>query len=387
MRLFLCQQCTHVHFLPAGRFDDVSEDSRIHGMSDLRAKLPLFAHCTTMGICEIPLERLGMPVDWTPFVALVRRHQRFLLTTHTRPDGDGLGSMLALAEVLRGQGKEVRMVIASTFPPRYRFLDPEARIQQFTPPTDLRQQEEVILVLDTGTWNQLASFGPFLRAQPGEKVVIDHHQTQDDLGALRLVDASAEATGRLVFEAISALGVPLPATAADALFVAVAMDTGWFRHSNATARTFALAEKLVAAGARPELLYEHLFEQNSLPRLKLTGLVLERLQVTAGGQVAYTEIRRGDYQETGAMPQDTEDLVNYTRSLAGVEVGLLFMEQPRGGVKVSFRSRARVDVSRLAEQFGGGGHRLASGAVLEVSLEEARARVLQAVHLAVDAAR
>lgn len=141
------------------------------------------------------------------------------------------------------------------------------------------------------------------------------------------------------------------------------------------------------AGARPELLYDRLFEENSLPRLKLTGLVLERLHVTAGGRVAYTEIRRGDYQTTGATPQDTEDLVNYTRSLAGVEVGLLFMEQPRGGVKVSFRSRARVDVSRIAEQFGGGGHRLASGAILELPLEEARARILQAIQSALDAPR
>jgi phosphoesterase RecJ-like protein len=114
--------------------------------------------------------------------------------------------------------------------------------------------------------------------------------------------------------------------------------------------------------------------------------MLERLHVTAGGRVAYTEILRSDYEKTGALPQDTEDLVNYTRSLAGVEVGLLFMEQPRGGVKVSFRSRSRIDVARLAEQFGGGGHRLASGATLEMSLEEARTRVLQALHLALDTA-
>jgi phosphoesterase RecJ-like protein len=215
-------------------------------------------------------------------------------------------------------------------------------------------------------------------------VVIDHHQTQDDLGALRLVDVTAEATGRLISEAIQALGVPLPEAAASALFVALAMDTGWFRHSNATAKTFALAEKLVAAGARPELLYEKLFEENSLSRLRLTGLVLERLEVTAGGRIAHTEIHRSDYQTTGATPQDTEDLVNYARSVAGVEVGLLFLEQPRGGVKVSFRSRARIDVARLAEQFGGGGHRLASGAILDLPLQEARARVLQAVCTALD---
>jgi phosphoesterase RecJ-like protein len=323
-----------------------------------------------------------MPLDWAPLVEVIRRHQRFLLTTHIRPDGDGLGSMLALDEVLRRLGKDVRLVIASTFPPRYRFLDPEGRIEQFVAPGDAWCSAEVALVLDTGTWNQLGSFGPFLRGLSAVKMVIDHHQTQDDLGAVTLVDATAEATGRLVFEAVAALGQPLGETAANQLFVAVAMDTGWFRHPNATAATFALAAQLVQAGARPTPLYERLFEDSTLPRLKLIGLVLDRLQVTHEGRVAYTEIRRADYAATGATPQDTEDLVNYTRSLAGVEVGLFFMEQPRGGVKVSFRSRARVDVARLAEQFGGGGHRLASGAIVEAPLDETRSRVLGAVEAA-----
>ncbi|HEV3259203.1 MAG TPA: bifunctional oligoribonuclease/PAP phosphatase NrnA [Gemmataceae bacterium] len=327
-----------------------------------------------------------MPIDWGPFVELVRRHGRFLLTTHVRPDGDGLGSMLALAETLRHEGKEVQLVIASTMPPRYSFLDPEGSIERFTPPGERWRRAEVVIVLDTGTWNQLGDFGPFLRDLPAAKAVIDHHQTQDELGGIRLVDTTAEATGRLVFEAARVLGRPLPPSAANALFAAVAMDTGWFRHSNTTAATFELEAELVRSGARPDILYEELFEHNSLPRLKLMGVVLERLQVVAGGRVAYTEIQRGDYQTTGATPQDTEDLVNLTRSLDGVEVGLLFMEQPRGGVKVSFRSRARVDVARLAEHFGGGGHRLASGAVVEASLDEVRGRILEAVTTVLDTA-
>jgi phosphoesterase RecJ-like protein len=325
-----------------------------------------------------------MPIDWSPFVAIVNRHQRFLLTTHIRPDGDGLGSMLALAETLQRRGRQVQMVIASTFPPRYRFLDPHGHIEQFALPGESWRGADAAVVLDTGTWNQLGNFGPFLQSVSVDKVVIDHHQTQDDLGAVSLVDTTAEATGRLVYEAITALGEPLSPAAASALFVALAMDTGWFRFSNASPATYALASRLVEAGARPEILYEELFERSTLARLKLTGLVLERLQVAEGGQVAYTEIRREDYGATGATPQDSEDLVNFTRSLAGVEVGLFFMEQPRGGVKVSFRSRSRVDVSRLAEQFGGGGHRLASGAVVETSLPEARRRVLEAVRAALN---
>jgi phosphoesterase RecJ-like protein len=275
------------------------------------------------------------------------------------------------------------MTVASVLPPRYDFLDPARRIRRFEPPGDLYRDADAAIVLDTGTWNQLGDFGTLLRSLPIAKAVIDHHLTQDDLGALRLVDTTAEATGRLVYEAITALGAPMPATAAHCLLVAVAMDTGWFRHNNTTPATLTLAADLVRAGARITEAYECLFEQNTLGRLTLMGLVLSRLQVTHGGQVAYTEIRRDDYAATGATPQDSEDLVNYTRSVGGVEVGLLFMEQPRGGVKISFRSR-RVDVARLAERFGGGGHRLASGAILETSLDEARRRVLAAVGEALD---
>jgi bifunctional oligoribonuclease and PAP phosphatase NrnA len=328
-----------------------------------------------------------MPIDWSPFVDLVRRHQRFVLTTHVRPDGDGLGSMLALADVLRKHGKTSRLTVASFLPPRYDFLDPERRVRSFIAPGEEYRDAEVAIVLDTGTWNQLGDFGTLLRSLPIPKAVIDHHLTQDDLGATRFVDTTAEATGRLVYEAVMALGGPLSAETAHSLFVALAMDTGWFRHSNTTPATFKLAAELEEAGANPTAAYERLFEQNTLGRLRLTGLVLERLRLECDGRVALTEIRRGDYDTSGSTPQDSEDLVNYTRSIVGVEVGLFFMEQPRGGVKVSFRSRQHVDVARLAELFGGGGHRLASGAILDTTLEEARTRVLDAVRAALDAPR
>src|SRR5262245_56123880 len=320
-----------------------------------------------------------MPVDWAPFVELVQRHRKFLLTTHVRPDGDGLGSMLALADALEQRGKSARMVVASVLPPRYGFLDPGKRVRRFLLPGEEYKDAEAVVVLDTGTWNQLGDFGTLLRELQVPRAVIDHHLTQDDLGAVRFVDATAEATGRLVYEAIQALGVPLSPDSAHCLFVALAMDTGWFRHSNATPKTFDLAARLVEAGARPTAAYEMLFEQSTPGRLLLTGRVLSRLQLSPDGKVCHTEIRKDDYAATGAVPQDSEDLVNYPRSVAAVEVGLLFMEQPRGGVKVSFRSREKIDVAKLAERFNGGGHRLAAGAILETTLDDARSRVLAAV--------
>src|SRR5262249_18375693 len=155
------------------------------------------------------------------------------------------------------------------------------------------------------------------------------------------------------------------------LFMAVATDTGWFRHPNATPRTFELAAELTTLGANPTLLYEQLYESAPLARLRLMGVALERLQGRVNGQIAYTGVFLSDYPATGSVPGDTEDLINYPRSVEGVEVALVFIEQPGGGTKVSFRAKS-LDVSKVAERFGGGGHKLASGARTGSPLPETR---------------
>jgi bifunctional oligoribonuclease and PAP phosphatase NrnA len=321
-----------------------------------------------------------MPLDWSPLVDFLRRYERPLLMTHIRPDADGLGAQLALHDALTALGKNPRVAIASKLLPRYEFLDPNRTIIEDFKPGAFTDRDCVV-VLDTGTWNQLGDFGKWLQASPLPRAVVDHHRTQDDLGGLQLVDVTAEATGRLAYELIGALGAPLSARAAHHLFMAVATDTGWFRHPNATAATFALCGELVARGACPTELYEQLYEAATLARFKLTALALDRLTVRAGGKIAYTEIRLADYTATGAVPGDTEDLVNYPRGVEGVEIALVFIEQQDGGTKVSFRSRT-ADVSRLAERFGGGGHKLASGARVMRPFDDVRAEVLTAAEAA-----
>ncbi len=322
-----------------------------------------------------------MPLDWTPLVDLIRQHQTFLLMTHVRPDADGLGSQLGLADALTSMGKKAHVVIASTLPPRYKFLDPDRTIiENFTPPGTRYRNVDAILVMDTGTWGQLGEFGTFMKSMNCPKAVIDHHRTQDDLGGTAFVDTTAEATGRLSYEIIRALGAPLSAKAAHHLFMALALDTGWFRHANTTAETFALAEELVRAGANPTPLFEQLFEAAPLARLKLTGMAMERMQTRANGKIAYTEVLLKDYAATGAVPGDTEDLINYPRSIDGVDLAMIFIEQQDGGTKVSFRSRS-ADVSKLAEQFNGGGHKLASGARVMEALPVAREKVIAAAEI------
>jgi len=323
-----------------------------------------------------------MAIDWKPFVDLVHRRQRFLLTTHVRPDPDGLGSQLGLADALEGMGKQVQLVIASKWPPQYDFLDPQKRIQRFEPPGDAYRDVDSVVILDTGTWSQLDEFGAFLRTLTCDKVVIDHHLSQDDLGATRFVDTTSESTGRLVYQAIKALGRPLTPQAANFLFAAMATDTGWFRHKNTSAATHRLAADLIDDGANSPWLHEEIYDRNTLPRLHLRGIALQRLRVVENGKVAFLEVRRDDYAATGALPSDTENLIDAPRSIIGVEVALFFAEQPAGGVKVSFRSREKIDVAKIAEQFGGGGHRLASGATLQTTLADAEQRVLAAVRTA-----
>ncbi len=322
-----------------------------------------------------------MAVDWQLWTEVVRENRRFVVTSHVRPDGDSLGCAVALSHALRDLGKEAAIVNPSPAPQRYRFLDPDQCIVEAADPraAGLVQAADVVIVVDTSTWDQLGPVRPLIEQSPARRVVIDHHVSEDDLNALMLKDTAVPACGILVLEALQALGYRLTQPVAEALFTAVATDTGWFRFSSTSARVLYVAAQLVEAGARPEYVYRRVFEENSLARLHLMGRALERLQISPGGAVSYTYIRMRDLDETGALSQDTEDVVNYTLTIAEARVGLLFIELAPDRTKVSFRSKDDVDSTALAGRFGGGGHRRAAGAVLEMPIEQAIPYVLKLV--------
>lgn len=323
-------------------------------------------------------------VDWPRFVELIRSHQRFLLTTHIRPDCDAVGSTMAMVGILEQLGKQVRIVAAFELPSNLRFLDPQRRIEQFDKDVALKDLEEIdlLLVLDTSAWAQLGRMGDVIRATKAAKAVLDHHVSTDDLGALSFRSTDAEATGRLVFEAAEHLGVKVTPDIADALFAALATDTGWFRFSSTTSSTYRLAAQLVDAGAEPHRLFRTLYENDSLERLNLIGRTIARARCELGGRLIHTWISRQDFNETGARPSDSEDVVNMTLQVGAAEVAVIMVEQVGGGFKISFRSRCAVDCSRVAEQFGGGGHRAAAGAFVPGPLETVQPRVLDAVRAA-----
>jgi bifunctional oligoribonuclease and PAP phosphatase NrnA len=186
----------------------------------------------------------------------------------------------------------------------------------------------------------------------------------------------------LVFDAAEQFGARITTPTAEALFVALATDTGWFRFASTTARTLHLAGRLTEAGAVPHRLYKELYENDSFARLHLLGRAMTRAETDLGGRLIYTWLTQADFAECGAVPADCEDVINYTLSVGGTEAAVILVEQPSGGLKISFRSRTDLDCARLAEQFGGGGHRNASGATVPGPLAAARSKILDAVRRA-----
>jgi phosphoesterase RecJ-like protein len=315
---------------------------------------------------------------------LVKAHRKFVLTSHVRPDCDALGSELGMAQVLEALGKEVRIVNAQATPANLAFIDPTNRIAvlgQDVTAADLASYD-CLMVLDTSAWAQLGGMGDVIRGIQAKKIVLDHHVSSDELGAEVFRNVAAEATGRLVVEAAGALDVKLTPEMAMPLFAALATDTGWYRFASTTGETYRFGGQLVDAGARPAAIYNAIYEQDTLARVQLRGRILARTQTELDGRLVFTSVTREDFDATGAAAADTEDVVNMTLVISGTDVAVISVEQPDGNVKVSFRSRAGLDCSRLAESFGGGGHKAAAGATVPGPLAVAEPRVLDAVRAA-----
>lgn len=327
-------------------------------------------------------------IDWTELIERIGASSRILLTAHIRPDGDCIGSAIALSRALRRLGKEARIINGHATPPNLAFLDPDGVIR---PVAELSEDErrwvesvDLLLVLDTSSWQQLGGMGDIVKAARCPKVVIDHHESGDDLGAEMLVDKTSEATGRLVLELLRSLGVALDRSISDPLFAAITTDTGWFRFASVNADTFRAAAELVEAGTRPDDLYKFLYEQETLGRIRLVGRALAKTEPHLDGRLMVTAITLEDLDRAGAIPSETEDIVNMTLQVDGSLAAVILVEQRSGGFKLSFRSRCDLDCSLLAKQFGGGGHKKAAGAFLDKPYEEARNAVLAAVTAAFD---
>lgn len=329
-----------------------------------------------------------MAIDWEPLREIFERHERFVLTSHVRPDADAIGSELGVASLLDRMGKRVRIINPSGMPEHLEFLDPNRRVHKYGQDFDAASIEDadVHVILDTSAWVQLGDLAKVIRRTPAKKVVIDHHVSSDDLGAIEFKDTKAEATGTLVVRLADALGLPIPAEAAVPIFAAIATDTGWFRFPSTTGETLRIAARLMDLGVEPHAVFQQLYERRSPARLKLAGRILGRVDLACNGRLAYTSVSVEDFKETGAKPIDTEDLVNECLMIDGTRAAFIAIEQPNKSVKVSFRSRSDLNVAAVAERFSGGGHKQAAGAVLAGPLPQVVSQVLEAMTAAMGCA-
>ncbi|MGB9866909.1 MAG: DHH family phosphoesterase [Bacillota bacterium] len=306
------------------------------------------------------------PLDATyirEIVEEIAKNTRFLVFTHEVPDGDTIGSSLALAAVLRQVGKQVFVVSADGVPEVYRFLPGAAEVLL---------PEEVPLGFARGCCAVLVDCGEMSRSRGSEELLqvahtvinIDHHVSNTRFGHIWWVDTTASSVGEMVFYLIKAMGCELSPAVATCLYTAVCTDTGSFRYSNTTARCLEVASELVKSGAKPDEVSEHVYETKSVSSLRLLGVALGNLQLHPSGKIAWITLSLDEMAKVGASEEESEGLVNYARSVRGVEVGIVFRETPGGSIKVGFRSRKHVDVAKLAEEFGGGGHPRASGCTI-----------------------
>ena len=323
------------------------------------------------------------PINWQRFSDTIHSASQIVLTVHHRPDGDCIGSALAMQQMLLRLGKKVRIFSPHKTPPNLLFLDPEASITALEDMTTEDRQwfhsADLLFVLDTSSWAQLGEMATPFRESTAKKIVLDHHAIGEDIGAETFIDSTAEATGALVVQAVDAMNVPMTLDIARPAFVAMATDTGWFRFSNVSSATFTTAGRLLDVGVQPDALYKELFEQESLGRLRLVGRTLAKTESYMEGQFLLTWIRLEDLDAAGAIPSDSEDVVNMLLQVQGTKMAVLLSELKDKSFKVSFRSRCEADCSVLALQFGGGGHKKAAGATLLLPFEQARQAIVEAV--------
>jgi phosphoesterase RecJ-like protein len=307
--------------------------------------------------------------------------RKVVLSTHLNADGDGAGSQAAAVHWLTRRGLDPTIVNPTQFPDMFRFLLADD-VGVWTPADSeggrAMREADLFLVLDTAEPSRL---GAVIGRTGGRKMlVIDHHPaTSSSIGDVVVCDPAACATGELVFDLIQLAGDEVTLPEADALYVAIATDTGSFRYANTSARTHEISADLLRAGVDPEAMYMRIYARYTPAGLDLVRRALERLRVADDLPIAWISLRQADLAQTGATKEDLEGIVEYARRIRGVRVAILFRELHDGRTKISLRSTGDADVAAIAREFGGGGHVKAAGAVVPEGLEAAEVRVLGAI--------
>jgi phosphoesterase RecJ-like protein len=298
-----------------------------------------------------------------PLIPFLLAHQRFVLTTHVNPDGDAIGSEIALASWLTGRWKNVTIVNISTTPYVYRFLDSDDSIHVFDAAHDasIFRTADVIAVIDTNHPNR-TGMESIIMESPAVKICIDHHLDHGDFAQEYFVDTDATSTGELLYGLLECSDDRnLSPVIAQALYCAIMTDTGSFRYPRVDADVHRTIARLIERGADPVEIYRQVYDRWSDGRIRLLGEALTSLRLTGNGKIASIAITRDMLARTGTTEEDTDNFTTYPMSIDGIAIGILFVENS-DGLKISFRSRGEIPINLLAKEFGGNGHKNAAGA-------------------------
>src|SRR6059058_3734101 len=306
----------------------------------------------------------------------LRENERFAVLGHVRPDGDALGSQLALGLSLKRLGKDVRLWNEEGMLEKYSFL-PSANLLT-KPPAD-PEDVDVAIALDTAIQNRLGTALPAVRSAK-VWINIDHHPSNPGYGDLVYINPKAPATGQILFELIRSEKLPIDAAIAENLYVAISTDTGSFQYPNTTARTFEIAADLVRAGVDVGRISQRTYENYPRRRVELLRELLGTMRFDANDRVASFSLSLATAKKLAVLPEDNEGLIDHLRAIQGVIVAVFFEELADDKVRVSMRSKSEAaDVAAICEKFGGGGHVLAAGARVRGSLAEVERNILEEV--------
>jgi len=320
-----------------------------------------------------------MKQNWDQIKQIITENHSFVLTTHLNPDGDGLGSEVALAEYLKSLKKDVSIINYSPTPYNYRFLDPFDEILHYDNQKhlDLFENADVFFILDISDWGRMREVGTKIRSSSKIKICIDHHYCPAPLTKLDFIDTKVSSTGELIYDLLNEIGATLNNRMAESIYTSILTDTGSFRFSNTTPKAHKIASRLIKEGVNSHKIYQQVYEQNSQSKMNLLGLVLQNLKFECDGKLTWFNITQKMLKQVKANPWDIEGFADFPRSIRGVEVSLMFAELDQRRTKVSFRSKGRIVVNSVAMMLGGGGHEFASGALMEYPLRETNSIVIE----------
>jgi len=309
---------------------------------------------------------------------IIREAEHFVLTTHVNPDGDGLGSEVAMYNCLLMMKKRPRIINTSPIPKQYLFLNEDNVIEVYDPAVhdELIKKTDVIMVLDISVSKRLDRMKDVVLASPARRICIDHHLDNDGIGHYNCVDEKAPATAELIFNFISYFKQKINYKMARAMYTSLLTDTGGFRFNATRPATHQIASEFLALGVKPNDVYAEVFEQGSPNVMKLLGRTLDRLKAENEGRFYWTFLTQKDFKETNTVPSDTEGFVDYTLKIERSMMGGFFYETSEGFTKISLRSKDDVNVQAFAKTLDGGGHKNASGITLKTPFMDTMKSVL-----------